>query len=274
MTRRRDARKPERRLPPDDIANPTQSEAVVEVLPSLRRYAGALTGSTDSGDRYVRQFLKVLLSAPNVLGPDGDTKLQCFVLFHEVCCGLDPAKDAMAPAGADWVDRRLASLLPISRELLLLVHLEGFTAAQAARIVGIAQSEANYHLLNARLAFPRSAPAFWLPAITRKISRFVTDLRSDDDAVCDGNQLQQEAWHAARLTMSRSSWPPGAPRAPRGSLQRDAPPDLDDQPGQRQGLLAPGRARTRDSEGGRMQQREALEVWETEGGAAAPGKML
>ena len=274
MTTRGDARKSDSRLRPDDIANPTKSEAVVEALPSLRRYASALTGSTDSGDRYIRQFLEVVLSIPDVLDADGDTRLQCFALFHEVCCGLDPGRDAMAPAGVDRVDRRLACLLPISRQLLLLVDGEGFTVAQAARIVDIAQGEANSHLLKVRWALSGSSPAFCLPAATRRIAHFSADLPADEAAASERSQRQQGAWQAARLTMSHPSWPAGSPRTRRGSLPRGAPPRPDHLPGQHQGPPAPGRARTQDNGSGRMQQREALEVWETEGGAAAPANML
>ena len=44
-----------------------QSDAMIGVLPDLRRYARALTGSQERGDRYVRQFLEVVLSDPTLI---------------------------------------------------------------------------------------------------------------------------------------------------------------------------------------------------------------
>ena len=131
----------------------TRSQAVAAVLPHLRRYARAVTGSRESGDRYLRQFLGVVLSAPNVLTADDDMKLQCFTLFHQVCRGLDPAGDTVPAASVNWLERQLASLPPVSREVLLLVYLEGFPISQAARIVGIPEGEARDHRLEARSAF-------------------------------------------------------------------------------------------------------------------------
>lgn len=140
---------------------PRRAESVVEAFPSLRRYARAVTGSADRGDRYVRQVLEVLLSAPDALVAGDDSKLQCFMLFHAVCRGLDPAKDAMPAAGVRWIDRQFAALVPVCREVLLLVYLEGFPISQAARIVGIHEGEARGHLILARLAFRKAAPRTW-----------------------------------------------------------------------------------------------------------------
>src|SRR5688572_16697006 len=41
------------------------SEDIVRLLPYLRRYARALTGSQERGDRFVRLFLEVILQEPN-----------------------------------------------------------------------------------------------------------------------------------------------------------------------------------------------------------------
>lgn len=253
----RQSRASDSRSAPGDIMNATGSEAVVEALPYLRRYARAVTGSHDSGDRYIRQFLEVLISDPHVLIAAENTKLQCFVLFHETCRGLGAARDIMAAPDVSGIDRQLASLLPLSRELLLLVHLEGFTITQAAQVVGIADGEASYHLLKARFAFQR-LPKFWSTAIAGKIPHFSASSRGDDDDVHTALQPQQSAWQAARQTMSRASWPAGSPQPPHGPHQHDVPPDQS----------------TQTSKRGRIRQREALEVWETEGGAVAPSFVL
>jgi hypothetical protein len=128
----------------------TRSQPLVAVLPDLRRYARAVSGSLESGDRYLRQFLEVVLAAPDVLAAGGDTKLQCFTLFHQVCRGLDPSGDTLPAASASWMERRLASLPSVPREVLLLVYLEGFPISHAAQIVGLSEPETRDHLLEAR----------------------------------------------------------------------------------------------------------------------------
>jgi hypothetical protein len=45
---------------------------------------------------------------------------------------------------------QLASLPTVSREVLLLIYLEGFPISHAARIVGLSEPEARDHLLEAR----------------------------------------------------------------------------------------------------------------------------
>jgi hypothetical protein len=130
--------------------SPARSQALVAVLPHLRRYARAASGSLESGDRYLRQFLEVVLSAPDVLTADGDTKLQCFTLFHQVCRGLDPSGNAVPAASASWMECQLASLPTVSREVLLLIYLEGFPISHVAQIVGLSKLEARGHLLDAR----------------------------------------------------------------------------------------------------------------------------
>ncbi len=253
MANRRGARAIHRRPAFNESAVSTRSEAVVEVLPYLRRYARAVTGSSDSGDRYVRQFARVFLLHPDVLAADHDWKLQCFMLFRDVCRGLDPAKDAVTATGISWIDRQLAALLPVSRELLLLVHLENFTVAQAARIVGIPESEADDHLLGARLAFRRAAPKFWSPAIAKRISDASAGFRADDPVAEHENWPQPPAWLVARTATRGSS-------RHRDILQTLRDPVHD--------------GRLPNSGSGRMNQTQALESWETEGGATAPAKML
>lgn len=132
------------------------SEAIVDILPRLRRYAHAVAGSRESGDRYVRQFLEVFLASPDVLAGDGDVTTRCYALFHQVCVGLDAAGNSPAPAGRARTAIRLACLPYAAREILLLVHLEDFSLSKAAAIVGVSEPEAHARLLAAGNAFRRT----------------------------------------------------------------------------------------------------------------------
>ena len=57
---------------------------IAKRLPYLRRYARALTGAQDRGDRYIRVCLEVLLKEPHRISPKGDIRLQLYSLFHEI----------------------------------------------------------------------------------------------------------------------------------------------------------------------------------------------
>lgn len=150
------ARRPRCPRHPGVASTATGSEAIVDILPRLRRYAHAVAGSRESGDRYVRQFLEVFLASPDVLAVDGDVTTRCYALFHQVCAGLNAAGNSPAPAGRARTAIRLACLPHAAREILLLVHLEDFSLSKAAAIVGISEPEAHALLLAAGSAFRRT----------------------------------------------------------------------------------------------------------------------
>jgi len=137
-----------------------QAESMVRVLPYLRRYTRALTGTQERGDRYVRQFIEAVLAEPELVSGSGDAKLETFKAFHQVCSGLEPASDpSLAPEGGDELERQIASLPALDRQILLLVSLEGFSVANAAEVLGIAADDAREKLLQARLDLQKNAGA-------------------------------------------------------------------------------------------------------------------
>src|ERR1043165_7168158 len=85
---------------------PELSHDIARHLPFLRRYARALTGSQERGDRYVHVCLETLLQEPQRIAPDRDVRLQLFALFHDVWAvvsRLRPRRKAtaMSNAGAE-----------------------------------------------------------------------------------------------------------------------------------------------------------------------------
>jgi hypothetical protein len=101
-------------------------EAIAAVLPQVRRYAQALTGSPERGDRYTRHFIDVVLADPGLV--DGrDTKAQAFRVFHRACRGLTPVED---PPDCDARDAA-----PHERQIRLLVSLAGFPHSVAAGMI-------------------------------------------------------------------------------------------------------------------------------------------
>ncbi len=136
------------------------SDSMVRVLPYLRRYARALTGTQERGDRYVRQFLEVVLADPELVSGGGDPKLETFRAFHQVCEGLEPAAEPSAEKGAgDELERQIAALPALDRQILLLVSLEGFSVANAAEILGLPADDVREKLLQARLDLQKDAGA-------------------------------------------------------------------------------------------------------------------
>lgn len=134
----------------DTVADPASVVAVN--LPYLRRYARALTGSQETGDRYAAATLEAILAEPAILQRGGGPKIALFRAFHLVW------SSAGAPLGNPDTEmsRRaqdhMATLTPNTREALLLHAIEGFgfpdigqimqlSAEQAEELVRIAKNE-------------------------------------------------------------------------------------------------------------------------------------
>ena len=138
------------------------SQELVKWIPYLRRYARALTGSQQRGDRYVRVCLEALLQEPQRLSPGGDMKLQLFTAFHDVWRIVDAALPETADEGGAPETRlrqQLAALPPLDRQVLLLVSLEGFSISNVASILAISEAEANEKLAEARAEIQRQTGA-------------------------------------------------------------------------------------------------------------------
>lgn len=271
MRNLREARTPRHRPASGGSTSATRSDAVVGILSSLRRYARAVTGSRDSGDRYVRQFLEVYISDQDAMADGHDARLQSFMLFHQVQRGLHPRRGGGDTAGSGWIDHELASLPAASREMLLLVHLEDFPVSQAARIIGLSESEARVRLHQARAAFEAAAPKAWASAMGGKTARIRAGDHPDNSAGPAAGAAQRAARQAARGTMGSPAW--GLPRTRRAvALVMPRDRDLSSQPDQPRVTDPTGSAGTaaQDDKRCAREQRRAIDVWETDGGTTAP----
>jgi DNA-directed RNA polymerase specialized sigma24 family protein len=122
------------------------------LLPALRRYAFALTGNRQTGDWYVRVTLETLLEEPSRISAAGDVKFQLYKLLGEVLAIDGPASfdGSGDPASVPPLTRSIASLPVVTRHLLLLVSLEGFSVRRAGELFGLSEREAEAHLAWAR----------------------------------------------------------------------------------------------------------------------------
>ncbi len=113
---------------------------VANQLPYLRRYARALTGSQQHGDNFVHTTLEVIVAAPDEFRVSDDTRIDLYRNFHRIWEsafiedgeGSDEGENPLVRAA----NRRLARITPLSRQMLLLTALEGFSVEETAAITG------------------------------------------------------------------------------------------------------------------------------------------
>lgn len=110
----------------------SRADLIAPHLPYLRRYARALTGSQEVGDRYVASALEALIEdfGPGV---EEQPKVGLFAAFNRIWQSLDinlePERDLTAG------ERNLAHITPVARQAFLLTSVEGFSSAQTAQIL-------------------------------------------------------------------------------------------------------------------------------------------
>jgi DNA-directed RNA polymerase specialized sigma24 family protein/CheY-like chemotaxis protein len=159
------------------------SHDIVKLLPYLRRYARALTGTQATGDQYVRLCLEAILAEPDRIKSAGDLRVELFTVFHDAWDTVDSAiPEAEATVeGEDAINQQIAALPSIERQVLLLVALERFSTADVAGILGLSEVEVVKNLEVARQELRRQAPTRVLiiedePVIAMDIAGIVESL--------------------------------------------------------------------------------------------------
>src|SRR3546814_4230825 len=124
------------------------SQSIGPHLPLLRRYARALTGNQERGDRYVAASLEAILQAPNEFPRNTTPRVGLYQIFQKIWSASQAPFEA--PAHDDNGDgdgreaiaqRRLAALTPRSRQALPLTAMEGFSRDEAAAILEADEEE-------------------------------------------------------------------------------------------------------------------------------------
>ncbi|MFB2549606.1 response regulator [Ensifer soli] len=115
------------------------STRIAAHLPYLRRFSRAITGSQTSGDAYVAAVLEALIDDLSLFPQETSDRVALFKLFCGLIDGLDVRlPETSSPFG--WEQRAAANLAlvrPMARRAFLLVSVEGFTAAETARILDL-----------------------------------------------------------------------------------------------------------------------------------------
>ena len=118
------------------------SQSISAVLPSLRRYARALTGNQQAGDNLITGLLEGLISDQGKLPADVPVKVGLYRLLLEIYNRLPAPSGEAAESGSQTAaDMRLSQLSPKPRQAYLLRALEGFSLEEAAYAMDVTQQE-------------------------------------------------------------------------------------------------------------------------------------
>lgn len=118
------------------------SRIVADLLPFLRRYARALTGSQVAGDRYAATTLEAFLTDRSIFETASSPKVALFGAFHRIWNSLGAPVEDQEKGLKAQAQAHLSQLTPNSREALLLNTIEGFSVAEVAEIMEIDPDEA------------------------------------------------------------------------------------------------------------------------------------
>ncbi len=102
-------------------------------LPYLRRFARALTGSQEGGDAYVVAVLESFVAEPQSFPADEDSRIVLYRSFLKIWSSVDlnhVAESVRSAAG-----KHLETITALPRQAFLLTSVEGFTTAEAAKVL-------------------------------------------------------------------------------------------------------------------------------------------
>ena len=115
----------------------SNTAAVSQHLPFLRRYARALTGNQASGDAYVAATLEALIADRDLIDEPRGARVGLYRLFTRIwnsvsINGASAIDEASLPG-----EQKLANITPLPRQAFLLVALEGFSELDAAHVLDV-----------------------------------------------------------------------------------------------------------------------------------------
>lgn len=110
------------------------SKAIAPHLPTLRRFARALTGSQEGGDAYVVALLEALVENPDLFPKDIPPRVALYKVFLKIWNSVEVNGHAEVAEGSDTL-RGLQTLTPKPRQAFLLLSVEGFEPEEIATIL-------------------------------------------------------------------------------------------------------------------------------------------
>jgi CheY-like chemotaxis protein len=176
-------------------------------LPFLRRYARALSGTQEQGDRLVHATLQAIVAAPDRFPRDIDPRLGLYATFLKTWNGAPAQTAPSLQAGTEAIARlRLARVMPRSRQALLLTAMEGFTSEDAGFLMACDRAEIDKMVVEALEEIERQTQAAVLiiedePLIAMDLEALVRDLGHDVTAVATTRTEAVAAAKANRPTL-------------------------------------------------------------------------
>ncbi len=122
------------------------SRIIADLLPYLRRYARALTGSQSGGDRYAATTLEALLIDRSIFERGLPHKVALFHSFHQIWSSSGAPVEDGETGLKGRAQAHLKRLTPNTREALLLRTIEEFEPEEIASIMDIDTDEVEYLL--------------------------------------------------------------------------------------------------------------------------------
>ncbi len=150
-------------------------------LPFLRRYARAMSGSRDLGDRIAEHALMTYLRTKDTLDDDRELKVVLFRALQDARGDLDYQLEADADPALTRANRHLARLKPGSRDAYLLSAFEDFSHKEIAAILRLPAEEIEGLIAVARKDLSRLVSGRILViedelSVAHEISDIVTDM--------------------------------------------------------------------------------------------------
>ncbi|MFC4724845.1 response regulator [Glycocaulis abyssi] len=112
-------------------------DGVFAHLPYLRRYARALAGEQQRGDKLVQLALEKAVAGEVTLNTALAPRIALFRVFHDA----SPEADMVGADAQRGPDSRLQRLEARSRQALLLTAMEGFTPQEAGQVLALPEAE-------------------------------------------------------------------------------------------------------------------------------------
>jgi CheY-like chemotaxis protein len=114
------------------------AETLAANLPTLRRYARALSGSQNSGDAYIAATLEAIVADQTILESEHGEKVALYKAFTRIWGSIDLNEKAEP---GDAAGQHLVGITPAPRQAFLLTALEGFHEEETADILGVPVAE-------------------------------------------------------------------------------------------------------------------------------------
>ena len=177
------------------------SAQIAANLPYLRRYARALTGSQESGDKFVRATLEAALADEALKASMAEGRVPLYraftTLWRSATSGTSDTNGASGLHEGN-AQARLSSITPINRQALLLTTLEEFQPHQVGEILGVSGEEVSTLVEKAIKEIDREASTSVLiiedePLISMQLEDLVKSLGHEVFATAATRTQAQEA---------------------------------------------------------------------------------